>query len=118
MAFIGRIMRARALRSAAPPEPAFEPQTSGLTAQQLAAGGKALAMLRMDDRHNQLTQADVLCFLRAAGLVGLTCGLGLACVCRLGAAAHGQASPWQPSGGGAPGPHRTRRLTRWTCGCA
>ena len=69
MAFIGRMMRARALRSAAPPAPLWEPQTSGLMPQQLAAGAKALQLLRLDDHHNQLTLHDMLCFLRAAGLV-------------------------------------------------
>jgi hypothetical protein len=69
MAFIGRMLRARARNSAAAPELALTQETSGLSGRQLAAGVKALQVLHLDERHNQLLPSDVLCFLRAVGLV-------------------------------------------------
>ncbi|KIZ03870.1 hypothetical protein MNEG_4087 [Monoraphidium neglectum] len=62
------MLRARARNSAAAPELALTQETSGLSGRQLAAGVKALQVLHLDERHNQLLPSDVLCFLRAVGL--------------------------------------------------
>jgi hypothetical protein len=69
MAFIGRMIRARLVRHEPPPEPSWAPEASGLAPRQLAAGAKALALLRLDGRREGLSPQDALCLLRAVGLV-------------------------------------------------